>query len=557
MQSFLSTHAILVLVLLVASSGAFSTGRNPQLLFQQTKDALRTKPCVSRTSSRSIRIHKAVSTGSTFGTGASSSTGPDDNESESARRQERTLYDILGASITDSRTELKQKYVALAKQSHPDAVRNGPDPSALSASFPPEQHDFTEIAAAWSILSDPTQRRRYDRSLQAEQLAENIADFVSSRAVPVTDFGVKALERVALPFLRRTTATTLASIQAAFQENRDISKTFQSAMEAARHAGRAVDQLEWLERAEQLEQAAVEEYKKVVALQNELSRKIEERMKLSLHTTNSGMTSGEATVVLENFNQTLQHVSKSVWERANPLRLSAEQEIGSLRRLEGDFVQRQKTDAFAQAKYLAAIKERMTAKKVLNEAEKEEERARMVYEAAIVEAARKRQMFELVTIAEYELEQVAKKSSVDLEVMSEAVVRQSETVRHALRQKERTVYKHHQKGVMSVQPLKQHDNSFAAFAQRAGYEMSEAIMRDSSGIPEFTQSMQQEPYSIIPDCSTKAENEARLAELEIRRQEERALAEQVQEMEINAAKLLSRAKKLRIRAANANNDPEQ
>ena len=562
-------RTILLLGLLVASGRSFTTETNH--LLQRTKQKHQSQQTRKSSGTYTWPTGKraAVSTGNEFDTGSSTNVGTNTNDDhgnsnqslQSAQPQQRTLYDILGAVITDSRTELKQKYVALAKLSHPDAMRSGMQDLSLSSSSsssslsPPyqqsqQQHDFTEIAAAWRILSDPTQRRRYDRSLRAERLAEDIADFVGSHAGPATEIGVKALEKVALPFLRRTTATTLASFQAAFHENKDITKTFQSAMEAARNAGRAVDQLEWMERAEQLEQAAVEEYRKVVALRNELARKAEERLKLTLHTTNSGITSAEAMIVLENFNQTLKQVSTSVWERANPLRYSVEQEIGCLQRLESDFVQRQQTDAFSQAKFRAAVKEGIVAQNNLGQAEAEEERARQLYEAAIMEAARKRQKLEAVQSELHKLEQVAQKSNFELENVSEAVERQSETVRHALRQKERTVYKHHQKGVVSLQPLQQQDNSFAAFAQRSGYEMSEAVVKDSSRFPEFAQQTSQEPYSIIPDCSTEAENEARLTELSIRRQEERSLADQMQQMEVNAAKLLSHANKLKVRATN-------
>jgi len=498
-------------------------------------------------------MRHAVSTGNQFGAPGSSSSSDSNPEPQQGIPEEPTLYKILGAAMTDSRSELKKKYVALAKQSHPDVLRNTNTNSVgmgAGEKQQQQQYDFTEIAAAWRILSDPAQRKRYDRTLRAEQLAEDIAAFVGRRAGPVTEGGAALFEKVALPFLRRTTATTLASFQAAFQENKDITKSFQSAMEAAQHAGRAVDQMEWLERAEQLERTAVEEYKKVVELQNELSRKAEERLKMSLHTTKSGITSAEAMIVLENFNQTLKQVSPSVWERANPLRCSVEQEISSLQFLEDLFVKQQQTDAYAQAKYRATVKERMVAQNELEQAEAEEERARQVYEAAIVEAAQKRKKAGVIQSELHYSEQAAQTSSSELESLSETVLRQSEAVRHALRRKERNVYKHHQKGSVSLQPPQQRDNSFAAFAQHYGYEMSETTLKDMTTSPEFTQPVTQEPYQIIPDCDTAEENEARVRELSIRRQEERALAEQVHRMEVNAARLLSRANKLKMQAAN-------
>jgi len=491
----------------------------------------------------------AVSTGNGFAgeTSSSSNKNSNNNGPRQQPQQPPTLYEVLGAATTDTRAELKQKYVILAKQFHPDAVRHDNAETANQNNY----RDFSEIAAAWRILSDPAQRRRYDRSLKAERLAEDIASFVSKQAVPVADYGVKALEKVAFPFLRRTTATTLASMQAAFGENKDLSKTFSSAFQAAQHAGRAVDQMELLEKAEQLEKAAVEEYKQVVTYQNELSHKASERLKMSLHTTNSGITSAEAMIVLESFNQTLNQASPSVWERANPLRHNVEQEIGTLKKLEADFVETQQLDAASQEEYRYAVQGRMVAQKQLLQAEAEEEKARQVYEAAMAETSKKRRELEAIQSEMRHREDLAQRSSSVLENLSEQVGRQSETVRHALRKRERAVYKNHQNGSVILQPIQsQTNNSFAAFAERAGYEMSDSVGEEDADMlaPEYTVPVSQEPYKFVPDCATEEENKERLKSLMFKRQEERALAEKVHQMEVNAARLLSRANKLKTKA---------
>lgn len=105
------------------------------------------------------------------------------------------LYDILGASPDDSKAELKRKYVFLAKQTHPDASRDG---SELRTDL-----DFSEISAAYKVLSDPKEKRRYDRRIQAEAFSKEIQEFagdVADKAAPqVRDI----LDTVAMPFLRR------------------------------------------------------------------------------------------------------------------------------------------------------------------------------------------------------------------------------------------------------------------------------------------------------------------------------------------------------------------
>ena len=69
------------------------------------------------------------------------------------------------------------------------------------------------------------------------------------------------LDNVAVPFLRRTTATTLASIQSAandlsrpteHMETADLGSILKGAIEAAQRAGELVDNLELVEKSEGL-----------------------------------------------------------------------------------------------------------------------------------------------------------------------------------------------------------------------------------------------------------------------------------------------------------------
>ncbi len=84
----------------------------------------------------------------------------------------RTLYDILQCSSTASRSELKRKYLSLAKKTHPDALlQNG------IVNDTETELRFIEISQAWKVLGDNTSRRRYDRELQAKGLSSKAGNF--------------------------------------------------------------------------------------------------------------------------------------------------------------------------------------------------------------------------------------------------------------------------------------------------------------------------------------------------------------------------------------------
>lgn len=65
----------------------------------------------------------------------------------------RDYYEVLGVSRTATDQEMKTAYRRLAHQYHPD--KNQSDPEA--------EERFKEAAEAYSVLSNPEQRQRYDR----------------------------------------------------------------------------------------------------------------------------------------------------------------------------------------------------------------------------------------------------------------------------------------------------------------------------------------------------------------------------------------------------------
>jgi len=65
-----------------------------------------------------------------------------------------SLYEVLGVAPSASAAEVRQAYVALARQHHPDL--DGGDAERMRA-----------VNDAWATLSDPARRARYDRTLIA------------------------------------------------------------------------------------------------------------------------------------------------------------------------------------------------------------------------------------------------------------------------------------------------------------------------------------------------------------------------------------------------------
>lgn len=74
--------------------------------------------------------------------------------------KEKDLYEVLGVSRTATKADLKRAYRQLALKYHPD--KNLGDPMS--------ERLFIELSEAYSVLSDPELRARYDRGESSKQL---------------------------------------------------------------------------------------------------------------------------------------------------------------------------------------------------------------------------------------------------------------------------------------------------------------------------------------------------------------------------------------------------
>jgi len=160
--------------------------------------------------------------------------------------EERTLYDVLGASPKDSHEQLKVKYMAIAKALHPDANPNSSDSPYGDGTH--LYYDLSEINAAWKVLKDRKERMRYDRSLQAKEFADGVEALVG--------LGIKT----AIPFFQKTADTTVAAMDASAK----------AAQEGAEQARLAYGAFELEQQIRTLEQKAATEANKAKRLEKEL-----------------------------------------------------------------------------------------------------------------------------------------------------------------------------------------------------------------------------------------------------------------------------------------------
>jgi len=72
----------------------------------------------------------------------------------------QTHYEVLGVHPSASADEIRTAFRSLARQHHPDLA------DEVSSA-----RSMAEINQAWSVLSDPSKRRDYDRSIRSEEPA--------------------------------------------------------------------------------------------------------------------------------------------------------------------------------------------------------------------------------------------------------------------------------------------------------------------------------------------------------------------------------------------------
>lgn len=173
------------------------------------------------------------------------------------KQEEKTLYEILNSPQNATREELKRNYIELVRKTHPDA-QIGTDNSQDT------DEEFQEVAQAWKTLSNPLERKRYDRILRAKVFTrdvESVMDEISKTAGPQF---LNVFENVAIPFMRKSAATVTAGFNAVSKDLKTygdqdrkndvkgIGGIISNAYSATKKAGDAIDMLDIMEKANEL-----------------------------------------------------------------------------------------------------------------------------------------------------------------------------------------------------------------------------------------------------------------------------------------------------------------
>lgn len=372
------------------------------------------------------------------------------NEGTPSPSSTQNLYEILNSPTDATRAELKRNYIKLVRKTHPDAliaVSNNNENESSS-----DDPEFQEIMNAWRTLSNPLERKRYDRKLRAEKFTTRIETVVGTIGKTAGPQFLDAFENVALPFIRRSAATTVAGFTAVSEDlaqygndtdeekvkvkpDTGIGGIFSNAMKASQKAGKAIDRLELMEKSKDLEARGKMELAKALEMKEELTATMNKRVKLTLHTPNTEITSLEALMILDGLN-TIDEVSMVDIMR---LRHTVSYEIEQLQEIEKDFQEKKNLKRSLERDMDRTVNALDQARANAKAAEQAEERARKALEDAKNLVASTKKDIEQAAFSLQQTGEIQTFNEYDVRRVQQALTKQQSKVRVALRRKQEAI----------------------------------------------------------------------------------------------------------------------
>jgi curved DNA-binding protein CbpA len=474
---------------------------------------------------------------------------------------DENLYEILNSGPSSTRQELKKNYITLVRRSHPDALTsNG------SVSTADSDDQFQRITSAWKILSNPLERKRYDRELRAQAFTQNVEDVVGSIATTAGPQFMKAFDNVAIPFLRRSAATTVAGFAAVTKDIQNYSDTktgetnggqnnekgmetkanessatmnssetmglgsiLSNAVQASQKAGKAIDRLELNEKSNELSKRAKKEMREATRLRDKLDRVMRKRVQLLLHTPNAKLSSLEALIILDGFN-IKDEVTMLDTVR---LRKTVTQEIEWLEPLEQEVRQKQELDEKLEFDIERKSTAHEQAKVNSAAAIQAEERARKALEDAIALVDSTKVDVDNADNSLRNVVEEKKTNLTDLDRVKWNMERQQERVRLALRRKEQALQQNTLPSVLV--PVDEDLEQGEELEEIEEEEETEEEMEEIKIIGDFNSEMA---------SAAQAEVERLLKKERYLKAESARVHAKAESMERNAKKLLDRANEL-------------
>lgn len=399
-------------------------------------------------------------------------------------QQEKTLYDILNSPQNATREELKRNYIELVRKTHPDA-QIGTDNAQDT------DDEFQKVTQAWKTLSNPLERKRYDRILRAKSFTRDVESVMGEIGKTAGPQFLNVFENVAIPFMRKSAATVTAGFSAVSKdlktygeqdkknEVKGLGGIISNAYSATKKAGDAIDMLDIMEKANELKKKAKQDMREVDNLKLQLNEMINKRMQLVLRTPKAKLSSLEALMILDGFNTLddksmieLLTLKKTVTSEIEQLQ-AIETEIESARYLEKSLM----TDVKRQQDALEKAHLNVEA------AKKAEERARKALEDAKILVQSTQNNLERVQSSLTMYTNEMQDTQYQINKVQSTQDKQQERVRQALRRKEQAVQKEASKKGHSSFPASPSEDFDENRAQSAMEEIK-AMLEEEEAIRE-------------------------------------------------------------------------